>query len=259
MQTRTATRYVAPLREGGSLPAIVEADDGHLYVIKFRGSGQGPKALIAELLAGEILRALGLPVPVLALMHFDDALARAERDQEIQELLQRSVGQNIALGYLSGALPYDPLLRPLPAPELASAIVWGDAFLTNVDRTARNPNLLLVDSQLWLIDHGAALYFHHDWDNYLERSRSRFPQVRQHILLPAASAIAAADAALVPRLTPALFEQIVAWIPDDWLTPEADGFASTDEQRAAYTRYLTTRLEAPRLFAEEAIDAYRNL
>jgi hypothetical protein len=251
----TATRYVTPLREGGSLPAIVEADDDRLYVLKFRGAGQGPKALIAELVAGEILRALGLPVPELALVEVDAALGRAERDPEIQDLLQASVGLNLAMAYIPNALSFDQLLTPPPAPDLASAIVWADAYVTNVDRTPQNPNMLIADEQLWLIDHGAALYVHHAWGDYLARSKSAFPQVRQHVLLPFADQIAAADRTLSAQLTPELIRSIVGLVPAGWL-PAEDSFADTAAHRAAYVDYLTRRLEPPRAFAEEAINAH---
>lgn len=255
IRTVTATRYVTPLREGGSLPAIVEADDNRLYVLKFRGAGQGPKALIAELVVGEILRSLGLPVPELVFVEVDAALGRGERDPEIQDLLQASVGLNLALAYIANALSFDQLLTPPPAPDLASAIVWADAYVTNVDRTPQNPNMLIADQQLWLIDHGAALYVHHAWGDYLKRSRSAFPQVRQHVLLPFASQLPAADATLSMRLTPELLHAIVDLIPAGWLLEE-HAFANADEQRAAYFAYLTTRLDSPRAFVEEAINAH---
>jgi hypothetical protein len=253
LRTVTATRYVAPLREGGSLPAIVEADDDGIYVLKFRGAGQGQRALIAELVAGELGRALGLPVPEIVLVELDPALGRAEPDPEIQALLEASAGLNLALDYLPGALGYDPLLSP-PDADLASAIVWFDAFVTNVDRTPRNPNLLLWGKRLWLIDHGASLYVHHTWTDWRARSRTPFPQSRDHILLPWADAISAADAALSARLTPARIREIVALIPDDWLGDEP-AFADVAAHRAAYVDYLLSRLEPPRAFVEEAIDA----
>lgn len=251
IRTVTATRYVVPLREGGSLPAIVEADDDGMYVVKFRGAGQGPKALIAELVAGEIGRALGLTVPEIVLVDVDPALGRSEPDAEIQALLRASTGINLALDYLPGALAFDPLApAPLDA-ALASAIVWFDAFVTNVDRTARNTNLLIWGGRLWLIDHGAALYFHHAWDDYLTRSRSPFTPIADHVLLPFASDLAAADAALGPRLGPALLEQIVAAVPDDWLAHDTP-FVSPAAQRAAYVDYLLSRLAAAPVFVEEA-------
>src|SRR5687767_14959774 len=253
LRTVKATRYVTPLREGGSLPAIVEADDDGLYVLKFRGAGQGPKALIAELLAGGLARALGLPVPELVFIELDPELARTEPDPEIQDLIRASAGLNLALDYLPGSITFDPLVDR-PDAGLASAIVWFDAYVTNVDRTARNTNLLVWYRRLWLIDHGAALYFHHDWANYLERSRSPFAQVKDHVLLPFAADLRGADAALSPRVTPGLVEEILSLIPDEWLAP-AVRFASAGEHRAAYAEYLLTRLEDPRDFVKEAADA----
>jgi hypothetical protein len=253
LRTVKATRYVTPLREGGSLPAIVEADDDGLYVLKFRGAGQGPKALIAELLAGELGRALGLPVPELVFIELDPELARTEPDPEIQDLIRASAGLNLALDYLPGSITFDPLVDK-PDPELASAVVWFDAYVTNVDRTARNTNLLIWHRKLWLIDHGAALYFHHDWANYLERSRRPFAQIKDHVLLPFAGDLLAADAALSARVTPELVADILGLIPDGWLTPAAR-FASAAEHRAAYAEYLLARLESPRDFAKEAADA----
>jgi HipA-like protein len=258
LRTVSAIRYVTPLREGGSLPAIVEADDGALYVLKFHGAGQGPKALIAELVVGAIGRALGLLVPEIVLVELDPQLGRAEPDQEIQELVQASAGLNLALAYLPGALGFDPSERTAIDPALASAIVWFDAYTTNVDRTARNPNMLLWRQGLWLIDHGAALYIHYTWTDYLARSRSRFPQIKDHVLLPLASALPETDAALRSRLSPALLDQIVGLIPDSWLRAPP-GFATLAEHRAAYTSYLQSRLESAPSFVEEALHARAQL
>lgn len=252
-RTITAIRYVTPLREGGSLPAIVEADDGQLYVLKFCGAGQGPKALIAELVAGELARALDLPVPEIVLAELDPALGRSEPDPEIQDLIRFSAGLNLALAYLPGAFAFDPLLNPIE-PELASAIVWFDSYITNVDRTPRNANILMWQQRPWLIDHGAALYFHHNWTDYLARSRGRFPQIKEHILLPFADKLEEADAALSARITPEVIERIIALIPASWLGDEAE-FANHEAHRAAYIAYLRRRLEAPREFVEEAIRA----
>jgi hypothetical protein len=257
IRTVNVTRYLAPLREGGSLPAIVEADDGQLYVLKFRGAGQGPKALIAELVAGEIGRALGLPVPEIVLVELDAAFGRNERHDEIRDLLLASVGLNLALAYIPGALAYDPVLPPPQARELASAIVWFDAYVTNVDRTPRNTNML-QNGELWLIDHGAALFMHHTWHDYMARSHSRFPQVKDHVLLPLADALPAADAALSTQLAPELLTGIVELIPEGWLGQEP-AFNSPAEHRDAYVRYLLSRLETPRAFVEEAIDARAKL
>jgi hypothetical protein len=258
IRTIAATRYVTPLREGGSLPAVVEADDGQLYVLKFRGAGQGRKALIAELVAGEIGRALGLPVPEIVLVVLDPALGRSEPDPEIQDLISASAGLNLALAYVPGALAFEPLLPPPMAIELASAIVWFDAYATNVDRTARNSNMLLLNHQLWLIDHGASLYVHHTWSDYLARSRSSFPQVKDHVLLRYASDLAAVDADLSRRLKGDIVHEIVKLIPESWLEGEPR-FADSAEHRAAYVAYLLGRLAAPRAFAEEAIDAHAKL
>lgn len=255
IKTVTAVRYVTPLREGGSLPAIVEADDGLLYVMKFVGAGQGPKALIAELVAGEIARTLDLPVPDIALIELDPAIGQNEPNAEIQDLLRASVGLNLGLRYLPNAFAYNSLLKPPPAPELASAIVWFDAYVTNVDRTPLNVNLLIWEEQLWLIDHGAALYFHHDWNNYLERSRTPFAMIKDHTLLPFASGLAEADANLRPRLTPKVIGQIVDDIPEIWLNGESS-FPGPAEHRAAYVTYLLRRLEAAPIFVQEAINAH---
>ncbi len=254
LRTVTATRYVTPLREGGSLPGIVEADDDGLYVLKFRGAGQGPKVLIAELICGEIGRALDLPVPEIVFVELDPALGRNEPDFEIQALIEASAGLNLALDYLPGSLAFDPLAAPGLDPWLASAIVWFDAYLTNVDRTARNTNMLVWHKRLWLIDHGAALYFHHTWTNYLARSRSPFAAIKEHVLLPFASTLAEVDAELNSHITPGLLEEIVSAIPSTWLADEAS-FSSQAEHRAAYIDYLLKRLEAPRVFVEEALHA----
>lgn len=250
VRTVTATRYVTPLREGGSLPAIVEADDDGLYVLKFRGAGQGPKALIAELVAGEVGRALGLPVPEIVFVELDAALAGTEPDPEIQDLLKASVGLNLALDYLPGSVMYDPLVERL-SPALASAVVWFDAYVTNVDRTPRNANMLMWHRKLWLIDHGAALYFHHTWTNYREKSRSTFQQIKDHILLPSATVLDDVDEIMAERLTPEVISDIVTLIPDAWLGTDSL-FKSAEESRQAYADYLLRRLEPPRLFVEEA-------
>ena len=254
IRTVQAVHYVTPLREGGSLPAIVEADDDGTYVLKFRGAGQGAKALIAELVAGEIGRALGLRVPELVFMQLDPEMARTERDPEIQELIRASAGLNLALDYLPGALGFEALDVRAVDPALASSVVWFDAYVTNVDRTVRNPNLLSWKQQLWLIDHGAALFFHHNWDNIHQRSRSPFAPIRDHILLGRASALAEVDAAFRARLTPGLLKSIVDLIPAGWLGDEP-AFPGEAEHRAAYTAYLTERLAASDIFVTEAIHA----
>ncbi len=257
IRTIEATRYLTPLREGGSLPAIVEADDDGLYVLKFRGAGQGPKALIAELVAGEIGHALGLPVPEIVFLRLDPELARTEPDPEIQDLIRASGGLNLGLDYLPGALAFDPLTMPV-APDLASAIVWFDALVGNVDRTVRNVNLLWWHRRLWLIDHGAALVFQHQWDGFLERAARPFAPVSDHVLLPWADALDEADARLAPRLTPPCIDAIVQRIPDAWLDGDAH-FADRAAQREAYRRYFAARLRAPRAFAEAARRAHAQL
>ena len=254
IRTVTATRYVTPLREGGSLPAVVEADDDGMYVLKFRGAGQGQKVLVAELICGELGRALGLPVPEIVFVELDPALGRNEPDFEIQALLNASAGLNLALDFLPGALGFDPLQARAVDPALAAAVVWFDAFLTNVDRTPRNPNMLLWHRKLWLIDHGAALYVHHTWADYLARARLPFGAIREHVLLTAADDIRAADARLAPLVSAELVERVVAQVPDAWLVADSP-FATPEEHRAAYVRYLIERLDAPRAFVEEAANA----
>ncbi|HLZ60800.1 MAG TPA: HipA family kinase [Ktedonosporobacter sp.] len=250
LRTITATRYVTPLREGGSLPAIVEADDDGLYVLKFRGAGQGPKALIAELVAGEIGRALGLPVPEIVFMELDPVLGRSEPDYEIRSLIQSSGGLNLGMDFLPGAITFDALDGRLIIPELASSIVWFDAYVTNVDRTARNTNMLWWHKQLWLIDHGSALYFHHIGVDYLERSRTPFTPIKEHVLLPFASMLAEVDGALKKRLTVGLLQEIVNAIPDSWLSDPL--FADQSVHREAYLAYLLDRLASSQIFVEEA-------
>ena len=248
LRTVTATRYVTPLREGGSLPALVEADDDGLYVLKFRGAGQGPKALVAELVAGELARALGLPVPEIVLAELDPELGRAEPDPEIQDLLRASAGCNLGLDFLPGALPFTPGAGFAPDPALAAAVVWFDALVTNVDRTPRNPNLLVWHGRLWLIDHGAALYHQHAGGDLGAAARRPFPIIAQHVLLPYAGPIEEADAALAPRVSPALLDTVAGAVPDGWL----------DRDRADLAEHLARRLEAPRGFVAEAEDARRS-
>src|SRR6266436_670197 len=248
-RTVTASRYVTSLREGGSLPAIVEADDDGLYVLKFKGAGQGTKALIAELVAGEVGRLAGLPVPEIVFIELPVDLARTEPDAEIQGLIRNSGGLNLALDYLPGSVTFDPLVYS-PDEHLASAIVWFDAFVCNVDRTVRNTNMLWWHRRLWLIDHGAALYFHYNWHGYLEQSTTPFPRIRDHALLRFASKLKDADADLSRRLTGSTIAAIVDLIPDDWLEAD-DMFESRSEQRAAYERYLLARVASPRAFVEE--------
>lgn len=257
IRTVQVTRYVTPLREGGSLPAIVEADDEFLYVLKFRGAGQGTKALVAELISGEIARLLGLRVPEIVFANLDPALARLEPDEEIQDLLRASGGTNLAVEYLSGALTFDPVVNDID-PTLASQIVWLDCLTTNVDRTARNTNLLMWHGRLWLIDHGASLYFHHTWDNWQEQSRRPFAAVKDHVLLSKASELEAVNAAYRAVLTDERIAEIVALVPDDWLVDRS--IAETPaEQRAVYAQFLRTRVAASAVFVQEAQRARHGL
>jgi hypothetical protein len=240
LRTVTATRYVTPLREGGSLPGLVEADDDGLYVLKFRGAGQGVKALVAEVVGGELARALGLAVPEIVAIDLDPALGAAEPDPEIQDLITGSAGLNAGLDFLPGSLPYAPAAGAQPSPEVAAEIVWLDALITNVDRTPRNPNLLVWHDRVWLIDHGAALYFHHrEWAP--ERNAAlAFPAIRDHVLLPGAGSIHEADERVAGRLSPEVVRAIVDLVPSGW----------ADAER--YAAYLTRRLASPRGFAAEA-------
>jgi hypothetical protein len=253
MRTVNAARYVTPLREGGSLPAIIEADDDGMYVLKFRGAGQGTKALIAELIAGELARVAGFRVPELVFVLLDPEIAKTEPDPEIQDLIRASGGLNLGLDYLPGSVMFDPVADKLDA-DLASRIVWFDAYVTNVDRTARNANMLMWHRKLWLIDHGAALYFHHSWTNMDQRPRDPFPLIGEHILLPFADSIEAADEAMTTSITPDVIGGIVDLIPDDWMSDNTP-FSTIAENRQAYVDYLTRRLEAPRQFVQEAIRA----
>jgi hypothetical protein len=256
IRTVRATQYVTPLREGGSLPAIVEADDDGTYVLKFRGAGQGTRALIAELVSGEIARLLGLRVPEIVFVDLDPRMAKTEPDPEIQDLLRRSEGLNLALDYLPGSITFDPLVaKPVEEqPRLASEIVWFDAFVNNVDRTAKNTNLLVWHRALWLIDHGATLIFHHNWDGFEERSRAPFAGIRDHVLLRWAQQIAEVDETLAAKLSAEAIATIVDLIPAEWLGDEPR-FASVDEHRAAYRTYLERRITAPRAWMEEAVRA----
>ena len=253
LRTVTASRYVTPLREGGSLPAIIEADDDGLYVLKFRGAGQGPKALIAELLAGEIGRAAGLPVPEIVFVELPAELARTEPDDEIHSLIDASAGLNIALDYLPGSVTFDPLVF-VPDAELASAIVWFDAFVCNVDRTVRNVNMLIWHRRLWLIDHGASLYFHHAWNSADRHATTPFALIKDHVLLQFASGLAQADAQMASLFTPDKFASIVRLIPDSWLA-EDPGFAGIRAQRDAYLNYFMLRMQSSDVFVQEAIRA----
>jgi hypothetical protein len=249
----TASRYVTPLREGGSLPAIIEADDDGMYVLKFRGAGQGPKSLIAELLAGEIGRLAGLPVPEIVFVDLPAELARTEPDPEIQSLIRASAGLNIALDYLPGSVTFDPLVA-VPDARLASSIVWFDAFVCNVDRTVRNVNMLMWHRQLWLIDHGAALYFQHAWNRDSRHALDPFALIKEHVLLKYASALAEIDAQMAALLTPEGLAAIVQSIPESWI-PEDPGFSGISAQREAYLDYFMLRLQSSSVFVREAMRA----
>jgi len=252
----TATRYVTPLREGGSLPAIVEADNEGLYVMKFRGAGQGRKALIAELIGGELARALGFLIPEIVFLELDPDMARTEPDSEIQHLIRQSAGLNLGLDYLPGSANYDPLVNR-PDASLAARIVWFDAFIQNVDRTARNANMLLWHRKLYLIDNGAAFYFHHDWSRAGAAAIARFSAIKDHVLMPYAGDIMQADAELAPLITPELVARITGFLPDSWLEDEP-GFDSITAHRTAYADHLNRRIAAPRGFAEQAEAARRD-
>ncbi|MEC5146428.1 HipA family kinase [Chitinophaga sp. 212800010-3] len=256
LRTVNVTRYVTPLREGGSLPAIAEADDDFLYALKFRGAGQGVKALIAELIGGEIARLLGLKVPEIVFANLDSAFGRTEPDEEIQDLLKKSVGLNLAIHYLSGAVTYDPTVNKIPSP-LASQIVWLDCLLTNVDRTPRNTNMLMWRNELWLIDHGASLYFHHSWQNWQEQSVRPFVQVKDHVLLPQAGDLEKTDAAFRLLLTPERIRNVVHLIPDEWLT--ADNTDTAEERREVYYNFLINRIQHSGIFVKEALHARTTL
>lgn len=258
MRTVQVTRYVTPLREGGSMPAIVEADDEGLYVLKFRGAGQGSKALVAELVAGAIAERLGLPIPERVLAELDPDLGRNEPDAEIQDLIQASGGTNMALDYLPGSANFDPAVDGEQlTPALASQIVWFDAFVSNVDRTARNTNMLVWHRRLWLIDNGASLYFHHGWDGSLAGADAPFEHVRDHVLLAAADGLAQTSDECAEKLTEAFFTETLAQVPDDWLT-QRGAFAEPAAQRAAYVAYFLRRVERRAAFVQEAENARRS-
>jgi len=256
-RTVNVMRYVTPLREGGSLPAITEADDGFLYVLKFRGAGQGTKALIADMIGAEIARVLGLNVPELVFAHLDEAFGRIEGDEEIQDLLRASEGLNLGLHFLSGAITYDPAVSILDA-QLASTIVWLDAFLMNVDRTARNTNLLTWNKELWLIDHGASLYFHHSWIDWEEQALKPFVLIKDHVLLSQAAFLEPADKRNKQLITQSVIRSIVDLIPDTWLQPDDSG-ETLAEKRDVYFNFLITRLHHSAIFVNEALNARKLL
>ena len=253
----TATRYVTPLREGGSLPGLVEADDDGLYVVKFRGAGQGPRALVAEWLVGELGRMLGLPVPDLAFVDVDPGLGDAEPDEELQDLVHRSGGLNLGLDFLPGSLPFSPVAERDVDPTFAADVVWLDAFATNPDRTVRNPNLLVWHGRVWCIDHGAALYIHHTWREPEAHALRPFERIADHVLLPMAGSLREADERLAERVDLARLDEHIAAIPDAWL-PNDLPIGGPEAQRAAYRRYLRTRSAGPRPFVEEAERARRS-
>lgn len=248
LRSVNVTRYITPLREGGSLPGLVEADDGFMYVLKFRGAGQGKKALIAELIGCEVARALGLNVPELVFANLDVAFGRIEGDEEIQDLLKASVGTNLGIHYLSGAVTFDPVVTPVDA-VLASRIVWLDSLLLNVDRTARNTNLLWWHKEVWLIDHGASLYFHHSWNDWDTRRRP-FPKIKDHVLLPASTMLPEVNVACKATLTASLIREVVEQVPDEWLDDHA--FNGPAEQREAYYTFLINRINDADYFVDEA-------
>lgn len=253
LRTVEVTRYVVPLREGGSLPAIAEADDGFNYVLKFRGAGHGTKALVAELIGGEMARILGLPVPELVYAELDEAFGRTEADEEIQDLLQNSRGLNLALHYLQGGINFDPVVTQVDE-ELASQIVWLDAYITNVDRTFRNTNMLLWHNELWLIDHGACLYFHHSFDDPIGHAKTPFALIKDHVLLPRASKLEEVNAEYKALLTEEKIRAIVNLLPDTWLQwEELD--KSPEEIREVYVQFLITRLQNSDIFTKQAINA----
>jgi hypothetical protein len=241
LRTVNITRYVTPLREGGSLPAIVEADDGFLYVLKFRGAGQGVKALIAELIGGELARALGIKMPEIVFAMLDDSFSKTEPDEEIQDLLQASVGLNLGVHYLSGSITFDPIVKTIE-PKLASKIVLLDYILTNVDRTPRNTNMLVWHKELWLIDHGASLYFHHSWGNWKDHSQRPFAAIKDHVLLAQATELETIVEEFSATLTSKLINDVINLIPDEWLSDYSIS-DSPEERRQVYAQFIETRVK----------------
>jgi hypothetical protein len=257
LRTVNVTRYITPLREGGSLPALAEADDDFKYVLKFKGAGHGVKALIAELIGGEIARVLKLKMPELVYANLDESFGRTEADEEIQDLLQGSQGLNLALHYLSGAINFDPVVTVVDA-KLASQIVWLDAFITNVDRTFRNTNMLIWHKELWLIDHGASLYFHHSWTNWRTHAQSPFALIKDHVLLPQASLLKETDTIFKKILTDEVLQSIVNLIPTEWLQWE-DSDETPEAIREVYFQFLSIRLNHSEIFINEAQNARETL
>lgn len=257
LRTVNVTRYITPLREGGSLPALAEADDGFKYVVKFRGAGHGTKALISELIGGQIAQLLGFSIPELVFVNLDEAFGRSEGDEEIQDLLQNSKGLNLGLHFLSGAFTFDPVVTHVD-PKLASQIVWMDAFLTNVDRTVRNTNMLIWHKELWLIDHGATLYFHHSWVNWEKYAVSPFSQIKDHVLLPYASRLDEVDVEFKKILTSEKIVEIVDLIPDEWLEWGNEGETAGDIKKV-YLQFLIERINNSQIFVKEAQNARKAL
>ena len=257
LRTVNVTRYITPLREGGSLPALAEADDDFKYVLKFKGAGHGVKALIAELIGGEIARVLKFKMPELVFANLDVAFGRTEADEEIQDLLQGSQGLNLALHYLSGAINYDPVVTVVEA-KLASQIVWLDAYITNVDRTFRNTNMLMWHKELWLIDHGACLYFHHSWNNWEKHAQSSFALIKDHVLLPQASVLKEVDTEFKSILSTEVLQSIVNLIPVEWLTWE-ESDETPEALREVYLQFLQIRLNHSEIFINEAQNARKTL
>ena len=257
LRTVNLTRYITPLREGGSLPALAEADDEFKYVVKFRGAGHGTKALISELIGGEVAHILGFKVPELVFLNLDEAFGRTEGDEEIQDLLQGSRGLNLGLHFLSGALTFDPVATKVD-PELASRIVWLDAYLTNIDRTFRNTNMLMWHKELWLIDHGASLYFQHSWTNWQKQALTPFVQIKDHVLLPFADQLKETDMAFRQLLTSDKIWEIVNTVPDDWLN-WTEGQETPQDLRDIYIQFLEERIKHSELFVNEAQHARKAL
>jgi len=257
IRTVNVTRYITPLREGGSLPAIAEADDGFMYVLKFRGAGQGAKTLVAELISGEIARLLGLKIPEIVFANLDSAFGRTEPDEEIQDLLKASTGLNLALHYLSGAITFDPVLSTINE-RLASEIVWLDSFIANVDRTVRNTNMLTWNKELWLIDHGASLFYHHSWETFEEKASQPFTQIKDHVLLPKATMLDEVNEAFKKIITTEKIQSIVSLVPDEWLNDNSSEGTVT-EKREVYKRFLEKRLAASEIFVNEAKHARQAL
>ena len=253
IRTVDVIQYLQPLREGGSLPAIVKADDGFLYVLKFRGAGQGKKALIAEFIGGELARAIGLKVPELVFMNLDESFSTTESDEEVRDLLKFSVGLNLGLHFLSGAITFDPLVTQVDV-MTASKVVILDTLISNIDRTDKNPNLLYWKNELWVIDNGASFYFHHNWENWRNHLTRTFPLIKDHVLLNKAVKLTEAAEAIKQSLNQDKIIEIVSTIPEDWLNSESESMSPND-MRAAYIEFITTKLSNMDVLVKEADDA----